>query len=221
METFITSRDGGELKELASAIEFLFKRKKFKHQIKLLYHNFKSIKGLKGRDMELWIGMLVLAQIIDSESPNLKLFDRVLKTAISATEKRDEETFFLDWNSQFLIATENFFPPNYIDSDIFIQADLITNHVPEQVKPPFKIRTEGLGKLLDRESFLIERRVRWFKDKEGNQVHKTGWRLDVKRLRRKVSKFQKYIQPQEDPPANQAFSISDLADIFDDEKFKE
>lgn len=215
METFITSRDGGELKKLASAIESLFKRKKIKNQIRSLYHNFRPIKGLKGRDLELWIGMLVLSQIIDSEAPHLRLFDRVLKTAISATEKRDEETFFLDWNSQFLIATENFFPPNYIDSDTFIQADLITNHVTEQVKPPFKIRTEGLGKLLDRESLLIERRVRWFKDKEGNQVHKTGWRLDVKRLRRKVSKFQKYIQPQQDPPANQGFSISDLGGIFE------
>jgi hypothetical protein len=217
METFIPSRDGRQLKELASATASLFKRKKINEQIKSLYHNFKPIEGLKGRDLELWIGMLVLAQIIDSEAPNLKLYDRVVKTAISATEKRDEETFFKDWNSQFLIAIANYVKDHSHDSDTFIQADLITNHVTEEVKPPFRIRTEGLGKIWDRESTLIERRVRWFKDEKGNPIHKTGWRIDVDRLRRKVSKFQKYIQPKEDPPANQGFSNSDLAGIFDDE----
>ena len=198
METFIASRDGKDLKELASAITSLLKRKKIKDQIKSLYHNFKPIKGLRGRDLEIWIGMAVLAKIIDSESPNLKLFDRVAKTAISATEKRDEETFFLDWNSQFLIAIANYIKANQHDSNTFIQAELITNHVTEEVKPLFRIRTEGLGKILDRESILIERRVRWFKDEKGNPVHKTGWRIDVDRLRRKVSKFQKYIQSEEE-----------------------
>jgi hypothetical protein len=210
MKTFITSRDGGQLKELASAIASLFKRKKINEQIKSLYHNFKSIEGLKGRDLELWIGMLVLAQIIDSEAPNLKLYDRVVKTAISATEKRDEEIFFKDWNAQFIMAAESFFPPKYSDSDTFIQADLITKHVIEKVNPPFPLRTEGLGRILDRESILIERRVRWFKDEKGNPVHKTGWRIDFERLRRKISKFQKYIEPKEDPLGNQVRSIYDI-----------
>jgi len=220
METFIASRDGKDLKELASAITSLLKRKKIKDQIKSLYHNFKPIKGLNGRDLEIWIGMAVLAKIIDAEAPNLKLFDQILNIAISATEKRDEETFFLDWNSQFLIAIANYVKDHNHDSDTFIQADLITNHVSDEVKPPFRIRTETIGKLLDRESILIERRVRWFKDKDGNQVHKTGWRLEVERLRKKVLKFQKYIEPKEDSPNNQPFSISNLAGIFDDEKFK-
>ena len=217
METFIASRDGKDLKELASAITSLLKRKKIKDQIKSLYHHFKPIKGLNGRDLEIWIGMAVLAKIIDAEAPNLKLFDQILNIAISATEKRDEETFFLDWNSQFLIAIADYVKDHSHDSDTFVQADLITNHVTEEVKPPFRIRTEGLGKILDRESILIERRVRWFKDEKGNPIHKTGWRIDVDRLRRKVSKFQKYIQPKEDLPANQGFSNSDLAGIFDDE----
>jgi len=222
METFITSRDGRQLKELASAIASLFKRKKINEQIKLLYHNFKPIEGLKGRDMELWIGTLVLAQIIDSEAPNLKLYDRVVKTAISSTEKRDEETFFKDWNAQFIMAAESFFPPKYSDSDTFIQADLIAKHAIEKVNPPFTLRTEGLGRILDRESILIERRVMWFKDEKGNPVHKTGWRIDVERLRRKISKFQKYIEPEEDPLGNQGVSISDIAHIFDNDppKFK-
>lgn len=215
METFIASRDGKDLKELASAIASLLKRKKIKEQIKSLYHNFKPVNGLKGRDLEIWVGMLVLSQLIDSEPPNLNLFDRVLNIAISATEKRDEETFFLDWNSQFLIAIANYVKDRHHDNEAFIQADLITNHVSEEVKPPFRIRTEGLGKILDRESILIERRVRWFKDEKGNPVHKTGWRIDVDRLRRKVSKFQKYIQPKEDPPTNQGFCNSDLAGIFE------
>ena len=217
METFITSRDGGQLKELASAIESLFKRKNIKNQIRSLYHNFKPVKGLEGRDLELWVGMLVLAQVIDSEAPNRKLFDRVFKIAISATEKRDEETFFLDWNSQFLIAVANLAHVRNFDSNTFYRADEITAHVTEEVTPPFKLRTEGLGRLLDRESILIERKVRWFRDDKGNQIHRTGWLIDVDRLRRKVSKFQKYIQPKEDAPANQGFSNLDLAGIFDDE----
>ena len=154
--------------------------------------------------------MLVLAQIIDSEAPNLKLYDRVVKTAISATEKRDEETFFKDWNAQFIMAAESFFPPKYEDSETFIQADLITKHVIEQVNPSFPLRTEGLGRILDRESILIERRVRWFKDEKGNSIHKTGWRIDFKRLRGKISKFRKYIEPEEDPLGNQVRSISDI-----------
>jgi len=197
MERFITSRDGGKLKELSSAITSLFKRKKIKDQIKSLYHNFEPIRGLNGRGLEIWTGMLILAQIIDGESPRLKLFDKVVKIAITANEKRDEETFFLDWNSQFLIAVANFVSNNY-DSNTFIQADLVANHVIEEVKPPFRIRTEGLGRILDRESILIERRVRWFKDEKGNPIHKTGWRLDVVRLRGKVSKFRKYIQSKEE-----------------------
>ncbi len=107
METFIASRDGKDLKELASAITSLLKRKRIKDQIKSLYHNFKPTKGLNGRDLEIWVGMAVLAKMIDAETPNLKLFDQILNIAISATEKRDEETFFLDWNSQFLIAIAN------------------------------------------------------------------------------------------------------------------
>lgn len=215
MERYISFRHEKLLKELAKGISTLFESRKLKKQIIALYENLEPIKGLSGRDFELWSGILALAQKIDSESPNLKLYDRVLRIAISATEKRDEETFFLDWNSRFLISIANFVKANHHDSDTFIQADKITAHVTKEVAPPFKIRTESLGKLLDRESVLIERRVRWFKDEAGNQVHKTGWRLDTERLVRKVSKFQKYIQPKEDPKANQLFSNSDLPGIFE------
>ena len=220
METFIASRDGKDLKELASASTSLLNRKKIKDQIKSLYHNFKPVKGLGARDLEIWVGMLVLAQIIDSESPSLKLFERVAQIAISAIEKRDEETFFLDWNAQFLIAAESFFPPTHSDKDAFIQADLLTKHVIEKVKPPFALRTEGLGKILDRESILIERRVRWFKDEKGNPVHKTGWRIDIDRLRRRVSKFKKYIQPKEELSAGEATSLDSLAEAIDEMDFE-
>lgn len=215
METFIMSRDGGQLKELASAIGSLFKRKNIKDQIKSLYHNFKPVKGMEGRDLELLVGMPVLVRIIESETPNLKLSDRVLKIAISATEKRDDETFFLDWNSQFLISVANLARIRNFDSNAFYRGDEITAHVTEEVSLPFKLRTGGLGRVLDRESILIERKVKWFRDDKGNQIHKTGWRIDVDRLRRKVSKFHKYIQPREDSPVNQGFSSFNLADILE------
>jgi hypothetical protein len=128
----------------------------------------------------------------------MNIYDRIVKIAIVGIEKRAEETFFLDWNSQFLRAIRDYLSDNHCDSDTFIQADKITTHVIEEVKPSFRIRTESLGRILDRESILIERRVRWFKDEKGNLIHKTGWRLDVKRLTRKVSKFHMYIQSKEE-----------------------
>lgn len=126
------------------------------------------------------------------------IYDRVLKIAIAGIGKRDEETYFLDWNAQFLIAVQDFISETTPDIDSFIQADQITNHVIEKVNPPFRIRTETIGKLLDRESILIERRVRWFKDDAGKQVHKTGWRIDVARLNRRVSKYKKFLQTEEE-----------------------
>ena len=229
METFIASRDGKDLKELASAITSLLKRKKIKDQIKSLYYNFKPIKGLGGRDLEIWIGMLVLAQLIDSESSKLRLFDRVAKTAISATGKRDEETFFLDWNSQFLIAAADFIlnPDKPFNSKTFIQADQITNHVIEKVKPPFRIRTEGLGRILDRESILIERKVKWFKDEKGNEIHKTGWSIDIDRLKKKVSKYTKFLQTKEEFQEEEknelaeAFKTDTWANLTEEERWRQ
>jgi hypothetical protein len=67
LERFSTIIHGRSLKELATAINLLFKRKKVIEKIKLHYKDFGSIKDLTGRDLELWMGMLVLAKIIDSE----------------------------------------------------------------------------------------------------------------------------------------------------------
>lgn len=68
LERFSTTLHGKELKHLASGIEQLFKRKSLRKQIESLHRNFpRSISGLVGRNLELWIGILVLAQLIDEE----------------------------------------------------------------------------------------------------------------------------------------------------------
>ena len=67
LERFSAIIHGTSLKELAKAIGLLFKRKKIIDQIKSTYQNFGTVEGLTGRDLELWMGMLVLAKIIDEE----------------------------------------------------------------------------------------------------------------------------------------------------------
>jgi hypothetical protein len=68
LERFSITLHGKELKHLASGITQLFKRKSIQKKIEELHRNFpRSIKGLVGRDLELWIGMPVLAQFIDEE----------------------------------------------------------------------------------------------------------------------------------------------------------
>lgn len=67
MDRFSTTLHGKSLKDLASGIAQLFKRKNIQKKIELLHRNFQPITGLVGRDLELWIGLLVLAQLIDSE----------------------------------------------------------------------------------------------------------------------------------------------------------
>jgi hypothetical protein len=67
LERFSITIHGKELKKLASEIGQLFKRKSLQKKIELLHRNFPRIEGLVGRDLELWIGILVLAQLIDEE----------------------------------------------------------------------------------------------------------------------------------------------------------
>ena len=239
METFLKSRDGRHLRELASALASLCNRKGIRELVQTLYHHFSPIKGLGGRDLEIWNGMFVLAQIIDSESPGLKLFDRLVKIAIATTEKREEDSFFLDWDIKYLIAVHNFFSTNPYDSFSYVQADKITKHVIEEINLPFPLRTETLGKLLDRESILISRKLCWYKvelksmqvDRKGNSVHKedrekpvreektvqsihkTGWRIDVGKLKKRIAKFEKYVQPSEDKSITDEALDSVFADI--------
>lgn len=67
LERFSITLHGKELKHLASGIGQLFKRKTIQKKIESLHRNFPHTTGLVGRDLELWIGILVLAQLIDEE----------------------------------------------------------------------------------------------------------------------------------------------------------
>ncbi len=214
METFQVSRDGKHMKDVASAIASLCNRKRIKDQIQSLYRDLKPIKGLGGRDFELWAGMITLAQMIDLESRNLHLSDRVKEIAIAHSEKKAEESFFLDWDTKYLLAVEKFFSMQPYDGR-YIQADKILEYVVEEVKPPFPLRTERLSRVLDRESIIIHpRKVCWFKD-EGKLVHRTGWRINLSTLKKRVAKFKKYIESYEEHPDPQMRSISSIADIWE------
>jgi hypothetical protein len=230
LERFLVSRDGAALKNLAKEIASLFQRSKIQEKIKGLYHNFVSIEGLTGRDEELWIGLLVLALVVDSESPDLKVFDRLTKIALAYVEKRHEDSFFLDWTVRVLISVANYVETNSYDGSTFIQADKLTSHVIKDIKPSFPVRTETISRLLDKESLMTERKLLWFRDEKGNPLHRTGWQINVKRLKNRVAKFQKYMEVHDEittdiqgentkegsqeAPTNGILSPSDLADIF-------
>lgn len=217
LERFLVSRDGELLKQIAKGLKSLFEKRRIQEKIRSFYYDFNPIEGLVGRDEELWIGLLVLAQIIDLKSPRLKLFDCLSKIAMAYVEKRKEHLFFDDWTSKVLVSVYNFILANSYDSNTLIQADKITRHVVEELHPAFRLRTEGLGRILDKESLLIERKLMWFKDGRGNPVHRTGWRIDVVRLKKRMEKFKKYMPPPEDPQSDDP-SISDFLDIFDEDE---
>lgn len=67
MKRFSPILHGKPLKAFSKAITQLLKRKKIQDQIKSLHRDFPSVEGLTNRDLEIWQGMLILAQIIDSE----------------------------------------------------------------------------------------------------------------------------------------------------------
>ena len=178
--------------------------------------------------------MLVIAQLIDSESPDLKLFDQLLQSALATTARREEDAFFLDWDTKFLISIANFISKKRYDSGSFIPADKLTDYVVEQVQPFFKLRTESLSRKLDKESLLLERKLMRFpvqkepsgqREKkqplsggEDNLQHKTGWRIDVQRLNKRIAKFRKYMdsveqEPTQSEPSNDTTDLDLLEEI--------
>jgi hypothetical protein len=46
--------------------------------------------GLTGRDLELWMDMLILAQILNSDGLKINIYDMVVKIAIATIKKREE-----------------------------------------------------------------------------------------------------------------------------------
>jgi len=198
MERFSITLHGKSLRELSYGLASLFKRKTTQKKIESLHQNLKSIEGLHGRDFELWIGLLVVAQFIDSESPNLRLFERVTKIATTITEKRVKESAFNDWDSRLLLSVEKFFNLTGFTSDDFIQADKLTKHVVDELRPSFNFRTESLRRKLDKESLVIDWKLIYFRENDGTQVHRMGWRVDIERLKRRVSKYGKFMQTIEE-----------------------
>jgi hypothetical protein len=61
VKQFSMARDGSFLKELASGLRELFKRKKIQDKIKARFLNFSNVEGVRGRDLEIWTPLFVLA----------------------------------------------------------------------------------------------------------------------------------------------------------------
>jgi hypothetical protein len=126
-----------------------------------------------------------------------KLFDRMVKIAIAMTEKRHEDEFSLDWDIQFLISLANYVSTHDYDGTYYLAADEVAQHVKDEVKPPFNMRTESLGRKLDKWS-LIKRGWIYVRDKDGKPAHKRAWLIDVKRLNRLVAPYQRFLPTREE-----------------------
>ena len=196
-ERFSPILHGKVLKDLSKVITQLFKRKKIQEQIKSLHRDFESIEGLTGRDLELWMGMLIIAKILNSDGLKTNIYDMVVKIAIATIKKREGDALLLDWDVKFMLSLFNYLLAREYDGTSFIVAEEVFNHVINEVKPFFRMRTEDLGRKLDKES-LIKRKLIYVRDKEGNLVHKTGWQINIDRLDRRVSKYKKFLQTKEE-----------------------
>lgn len=196
LERFSTTLHGKSLRALASEIASLFKRKNIQKQIELLHRNFLQIPGLARRDLELWTGMLILAQLIDSEGVK-NMYNHILKIAIATIEKRNKNLLLADWDEKFLLSLSRYVSAIEYDGTDYLVAEDVAKFVIDDVKPPFNMRTESLGRKLDNAS-LIERRPIYIRDGKGNLVHKTGWIIDVKRLNQRVAKYKRILPSVEE-----------------------
>jgi hypothetical protein len=197
MKRFSTILHGKLLKEFAKATSQLFKRKRIQDQVKSIHQNLLSEAGLSGRDLELWIGMLTLAKLIDSEESEMNLYDQVLKMAMATIQKREEEAFFDDWDVKLFFSAANYLSKIKYDGTFFLVAEKVFKYVFDDVKPPFPMRTEDFGRKLYKES-LIDRKPIYYKDSRGKRIHKKGWKFFVDRINRRVSKYREFLEEAEE-----------------------
>lgn len=125
-----------------------------------------------------------------------KLYDHILKIAITITEKRQEEAFFLDWDTRFLLSLADYLSIINYDGTYLLAADEVAQYVMDKVKLTFPMRTESFGRKWDKES-LIKRGEIFLRDENGNVVHKRAWVINVKRLNRRVEKYSRFLPTRE------------------------
>lgn len=199
LERFSITLYGKELKHLASQIGALFKKKSLQKKIETLHRNFPRGTGLVGRDLELWIGMLVISQLIDEERKSTKkVFNNMLKIAIAITEKRREDESTQDLDIEFLLSLANYVAAINYDGTYLLPADEITQYVNDDVKPRYKPSPESFSRKWNRLSLFIKRG--WTptsRDKNGKLGHKRAWQIDVKRLDLLVAPYQRFLPTQE------------------------
>jgi hypothetical protein len=163
---------------------------------------------LTRRDLELWTGMLVLAQLIDSEGMK-NMYNHILKVAIAGIEKRNKNLLLSDWDEKFFYSLSKYVSAIEYDGTSYLVAEDVARFVIDDVKPTFNMRTESLGRKLDNAS-LIERKPIYIRDEKGNLVHKTGWLIHVERLNRRVEKYKRIL------PSVEAFEKEERDKIVND-----
>jgi hypothetical protein len=159
--------------------------------------------------VDLWSPLLAIAQAIDLEKPKAKIHDRLFAIAKMDIERRSEDSFFLDWDTKYLFSILNYLEAHYVDSETFIVAEDLRNHVANELKPKFNLRTERLGRILQSYSLLLERKVRWIKTKRGADVQKTCYRINRAKLSKELKKYDRYIKPKENPPDSTEEALTD------------
>lgn len=171
----ILAKHGKALKSLAKGLAELFETTDVRKRIMKAYTNLKEIKGIWGRDEELFSGMRAIAKVIDKEKgiwrPNEGLFLRGLRASINRAidkengirdrdlfhyllvkiakkhvEDRKEEQFFADRDTQVIVSVAGFLESHKHDEDSSIIGEEIRDYVAEQLHLPNSFRTQDLGK---------------------------------------------------------------------------
>lgn len=210
IERFSLSRHGQSLEEKRSRLEDLFQQDELRQRIQTFYERFEGIDDHWGRETDLWSPLLAIAQTIDFEKSKAKIHDRLLAIAKMDIERRSEESFFMDWDTKHLFSIFNYLESHNFDSETFIVAEDLRNHVANELKPKFNLRTERLGRILQSNSLLLKRKVKWIKTRDGHDVQKTCYQIDKFKLSKLIRKFDRYVEVRESSPI---ITREDLAEV--------
>jgi hypothetical protein len=195
---FLHARHDPELQAITERLESLFRQNGLRQRILDFYEAFEGIDRYWGRETDLWAPLLAIAQAIDHEKPELGIHEKLMRIARSDLKKRREDSLFR-WDTKWQLAVHDYMQDNNLTEEDFIVAEDLSNYAVEKIKPKYKFRTESLGRILESQHLLLERRIRWIKTEGGNEVQRTCYRIDRDKLSKIIKKFNRFIEPKESP----------------------
>ncbi len=214
---FLHYRHDPELQVIRERLESLFRQNNLRQRILDFYEAFEGIDGYWGRETDLWAPLLAIAQAVDHEKPGWRLHEKVLGIARKDIRRRRQESFFR-WENKLLLVIHRYLKDRYYTSDQYVVAEDLKEYLNKLLKPRYPFKTESLGRALNASSLLLDRKVKWVGE-HGNLVQRTCYWIDVEKLSRIIRKFEKFIEPEEEPSSPTGEDLSEI--LCDDINFEE